>query len=252
MVEYRIYKDKNKDGQVVKEYLKVIPKSHPLYQEFRVWQWLSNLKIYRKENDADVTTEFLKNTENIVNLFEFLMKQKEVGHKDILRHLVIPILRAKFPNAKPAAFNKEVDKEIAKYRWNYVFDDSKEKEEDKSKKYPCNTTGYEIRRRLEKIVDVTDGFLEIYDTIETVIRNGEKTGQKTTVSLGTREYQLWHIIYSVTDRNEYEAALRSFANKYTLDENSFVEEFKKFPPFSSEYGAYSEKAIKKLLLFVFP
>ena len=32
-----------------------------------------------------------------------------------------------------------------------------------------------------------------------------------------------------------------------MDETSFVDEFKKFPPFKSEYGAFSEKAIKKLL-----
>jgi len=221
-LEYRIHKDK--DGNQVKEYLKSIPKSHLLYQEFRVWQWLSNLKIYRKEDDADVTTEFLKNTEDIVNLFEFLMTQKEVGHKDILKKFITPILKEKFPSTKPAVINKEVDKEIAKYRWNYVFDDSKEKEEDKSKKYPCNTTGYEIRRRLEKVANVPTEFL----TSEI-------------------EQHLWHIIYSVTDKKEYEAALKSFANKYKLDESSFVEEFKKFPPFPSEYGAYSEKAIKKLL-----
>lgn len=221
-LEFRIHKDE--DGNKVKKYLKVIPKSHPLYQEFRVWQWLSNLQMYRKEDDVDITNEFLKNTEDVVNLFGFLMMQKEVGHKDILKYLVIPALKEKFPNAKPAAFNKEVDKETAKYRWNYVFDDSKEKEEDKSKKYPCNTTGYEIRRRLTKVENVPANFL----TFEI-------------------EQHLWHIIYSVTDKKEYEAALKSFANKYKLDENSFVEEFRKFPPFPSEYGAYSEKAIKKLL-----
>ena len=244
-LEFRIHKDE--DGNKIKKYLKVIPKSHPLYQEFRVWQWLSNLKIYRKEDDADVTTEFLKNTKDVVVLFDFLITQKEVGHKDILKHLVTPTLKEKFPNAKPSAFNKEIEKEIAKYRWNYVFDESKEKEEDKSKKYPCNTTGYEIRRRLGKIENVPTDFLEITDTKEVEIKKGQKKGQRITVSLGTREYQLWHIIYSVTDKKEYEAALKSFANKYKLDENSFVEEFRKFPPFPSEYGAYSEKAIKKLL-----
>ena len=35
--------------------------------------------------------------------------------------------------------------------------------------------------------------------------------------------------------------------KYSLDIDSFVSEFEKFPPFKSEYGAYSEKAIKKFL-----
>lgn len=221
-LEYRIYKDK--DGNQVKEYLKVIPKSHPLYQEFRVWQWLLNLKIYRKEDDTDVTAEFLKNTDDVVSFFEFLMLQKEVGHKDILKYLITPILKEKYPSLKVAVFNKEVDKEITKYRWNYVFDDSKEKEDDKSKKYPCNETGYEIRKRLKKIENIPDCFLapEI-------------------------EQHLWHIIYSVTDKNEFEKALKSFSIKYSLDENSFVENFKKFPPLKSEYGSFSEKAIKNLL-----
>jgi CRISPR-associated endonuclease Csn1 len=175
------------------------------------------------------------------------MSQKEVGHKDILKQLLTPILKVNFPSAKTVTFNKEVDKEIAKYRWNYVFDDSKDKEEDKSKKYPCNSTGYEIKRRLAKVVNVPEGFLEIKDSKDVEIKNGQNKGQKITVLIGTREYQLWHIIYSITDKKEYISALERFAKKYTLDEDSFVSNFEKFPPFPSEYGAFSEKAIKKFL-----
>lgn len=67
--------------------------------------------------------------------------------------------------------------------------------------------------------------------------------------LGTKEIEqkLWHIIYSVTDKNEFEKALRTFAKKYDLDIASFVDNFKKIPPFKNEYGSFSEKAIKKLL-----
>ena len=43
-----------------------------------------------------------------------------------------------------------------------------------------------------------------------------------------------------------EKALHKFAEKYALND-SFVEAFQKFPPFEKEYGAYSAKAIKKLL-----
>lgn len=221
-LEYRTYKDK--DGNKMTEYLKVIPKSNPLYQEFRVWQWLSNLKIYRKEDDADITSQFIKNIDDRTQLFEFLMTQKEVNHKDILKHILLPLLREKYPNAKITALNKEVDKEISKYRWNYVFDDSKDKEEDKSKKYSCNTTGCEIRRRLDKVERISCDFL--------------------TPEI---ELKLWHIIYSVTDKNEYKAALGTFAEKHNLDIASFVDNFEKFPPFKSEYGSYSEKAIKRFL-----
>ncbi len=65
-LEFRLYKisrkdengitiknvyEKNENGKEtqVKEYLKAIPKSNPYYQEFRIWQWINNLSIYRKK-----------------------------------------------------------------------------------------------------------------------------------------------------------------------------------------------------------
>ena len=44
--EFRTY---IKEGEKIKKPLKCIPKSHPLFQEFRLWQFLQNLKIYKKE-----------------------------------------------------------------------------------------------------------------------------------------------------------------------------------------------------------
>lgn len=87
-----------------------------------------------------------------------------------------------------------------------------------------NETGYEIRKRLKEVKNIPDNFL--------------------TKDI---EYQLWHIIYSVTDKYEYEKALMKFAQKHNLDAESFVEHFKKIKPYPSDYGAFSEKAIKKLL-----
>ncbi|MDR1666179.1 MAG: type II CRISPR RNA-guided endonuclease Cas9, partial [Bacteroidales bacterium] len=211
-LEFRKYRDK--ENNEITKYLKAIPKSHPLYQEFRVWQWLFNLKIYKKDNDTEVTAQFLNSREDWENLFDFLMEKKEVNHKDILQYFF----------TLQGLKGKSLNSEIAKYRWNYVFDDSKEKEDEKSKKYPCNETGYEIRRRLEKVEELPAEFL----TPET-------------------EQNLWHIIYSVTDKTEFEKALKSFAEKHQLNIDSFVENFKKFPPFKSEYSSFSEKAIKKLL-----
>jgi CRISPR-associated endonuclease Csn1 len=208
LLESRKYKDEKGNEKI--QYLKAVPKSNPYYQEFRIWQWLYNLKIYKKENDVDVTLDFIDSIEAFENLFTFLKTKKEVDHEDILKHF--------FESKKLTT--KEIKAEIAKYRWNYVYDSLK----NESKKYPCNETGYEIRRRLEKVVNISDNFL----TSEI-------------------EQHLWHIIYSVTDKNEFEKALKSFAKKYELDENSFLENFRKFPPFKSEYGSYSEKALKKLL-----
>lgn len=238
---------KGKDGKdiEIKEFLKCIPKSNPYYQEFRVWQWLRNLKIYTRKGDYDVTNKFIaeasidqnKHEKGLEKLYEFLMTKKEVNHIDILKHFIEPIIKEKYPDAKSKKLKEEMTKEIKQYRWNYVFDDSKEKEEDKSKKYPMNKTGYEIRERLEKVKDVPSDFLN-----------------------RVKEQQLWHIIYSVTDKKEYETALESFAKKHQLyyvpkaerdtenpDKECFVYNFKNLVWTEKDYGSYSEKAIKKLL-----
>ena len=258
-LEYRKYKSKDKDGKEIeiKEYLKAIPKSNPYYNEFRVWQWLYNLKIYTKADDNEVTIQFLKSTEEREKLFEFLMSKKEVNHKDILDYFITPLTKEKFPKAKSKLLNDEIKKEVAKYRWNYVFDDLKEKEDEKSKAYPMNETGYEIRRLLEKVENVPADFLK---TISTKEITNKKTKVKELISLDTREYQLWHIIYSITDKNEFETALETFARKHSLyyvskserdnknpDKKCFVENFKKLVWREKDYGSYSEKAIKKLL-----
>ena len=190
-LEFRKYKDENRIEHT--QYLKAIPKSNPYYQEFRIWQWMYNLNIYRKDDDINVTQEFLSTIEDFENLFEFLNIRKEVDQKALLKHFKL--------NEKT-------------HRWNYVED----------KKYPCNETKTMISSRLDKVENVSADFL--------------------TKDI---EQKLWHIIYSVNDKTEYEKALKSFALKHELDNQSFVESFKKFPPFKNEYGSFSGKAIKKLL-----
>lgn len=199
--ESRHYIDK--DGIKQKVALKCIAKSHPLFQEFRLWQFLKNLAIYQRERyidgrlftDVNVTTEFLKTEADWVALFDFLKDRKEIDQKSLL----------KFP-----AFNLKKNAEL--YRWNYVED----------KTYPANETRSQIIAKL-KLSNIPIEFLT-----------------------NDIEEDLWHILYSVEDKIEIGKALATFADKHLLP-NEFVENFKKFAPFKKEYGAYSTKAIKKLL-----
>lgn len=191
-LEYKQYKDK--DGIEKVAYLKAIPKSNPLYQEFRLWQWIYNLHIFKQDDDKNaVTAQFLASVEDYESLFGFLNSKKEVDQKALLKHFKIS---------------------EKTHRWNYVED----------KKYPCNETKSMINTRLSKVEHISSDFL---------------TSQI--------EQRLWHLIYSVTDKLQYEKALKTFAEKHHLDVNSFVDNFKKFPPFKSEYGSFSEKAVRKLL-----
>ncbi len=196
-----------RNGEKQIEALKCIAKSNPLFQEFRLWQFLKNLKIYAREKlvdgrlctDVNVTDEFLKTDEDWTNLFEWLNDRKEIK-QDTLLSSYFKIKKAKGEDKLP-------------FRWNYVED----------KEYPCNETHAQIISRLNKCSIASNDILSF-----------------------EKEMELWHILYSVEDKIEVEKALKTFATKNNLT-GEFYDQFKSFPPFKKEYGAYSEKAIKKLL-----
>lgn len=215
-LEKRVFK--KTDGTIESQSIKVIAKSHPLYQEFRMLQWMHNLKIFRKtdKEDVDITLQLLPTLKEREKLFQWLNDKKEIDQLALLKYPDFQLdekLKEELGPEVYRAFTKNREQNLSTYfRWNYVED----------KKYPLNTTRGEILARLKK-ANVDVGFL-------------------TNVI----EKQLWHILYSVEDRSEIEKALRKFAQKNNLPE-AFVDIFKKFPRIEKEYGAFSEKAIKKLL-----
>ena len=214
---YEVRKDK--DGN---EYpVKCIAKSNPLFQEFRLWQFVQNLRIYQREKiindgqldlfgnsstgklqtDVDVTTELLKTEDDYVALFNWLNDRTSIK-QDILLNSYFKIKKAK--GAKKD--------DPYPYRWNYVED----------KEYPCNETRAEILKGLDKC------------------------GVDADFLTKENERSLWHILYSVEDKIEIGKALKKYAEKNNLPD-TFAEVFAKIKPFKKEYGSYSEKAIKKLL-----
>lgn len=87
------YVDKE-TGELKKTHLKCIAKSHPLYQEFRLWQFISNLRIFQREKvvsgklqtDVDVTAEFFRTEEDYIALFDWLNSRKEIDQKAFLKY----------------------------------------------------------------------------------------------------------------------------------------------------------------------
>lgn len=226
--EYRKYKKKNeKTGkeEEIKEPIKAISKSHPLFQEFRLWQWLQNLKIYNNEKIEngkleDVTAQLLQSEEDWVELFDFLNSKQSIESKQLIEYFVK---------------KKLIDeKDKSNYRWNYVYDDEKKE----SKKYPLAETRNQFLNRLGKV--------ENLENPEVFLLEKTQVGTKENSPFISREEQLWHIIYSVSDVEEFRKALEKFAQKHQIDEKSFVENFIKFPPFKSDYGSYSKKALEKI------
>ncbi len=205
---YEYHECQNSDGKRIKKYVKCISKSHPLYQEFRLWQFVGNLRIYksgvdsagRPVDDIDVTADFLPDEESRARLFDWLNDRADIKETDLLTKY--------FNVKKPKGKGAELP-----YRWNYVRD----------RAYPCNETRGNILARLSKA------------GVDTAFLNDKE-----------REERLWHILYSVSDRTELRTALASYAQRHDLGD-AFVDAMAQFPPFDADYGAYSAKAIKKLL-----
>ena len=211
---YEYHLDKNGNTYPVK----CIAKSNPYFQEFRLWQFVQNLRIYQRERiasdgqldlfgntstgkfqtDVDVTIEFLKSEEDYVKLFEWLNDRSAIKQDTLLNSYF--------------KIKKEKGKDKYPFRWNYVED----------KEYPCNETRAAMLSGFDKC-KVTSDFL-----------------------IHEKEMALWHILYSIEDKAEIGKALKTFADKNNLG-NEFVEVFSKLKPFKKEYGSYSEKAIRKLL-----
>ncbi len=190
------------DGIEKIEPLKCIAKSHPYFQEFRLLQFVRNLKIYEREQningklfyDADVTKLYLKTEHDYEELFNWLNNKGDITQKQFLAY---------------SKFKLKEDK----FRWNFVED----------KAYPCNETKSIFITKASKIKD-----------FDILFFNEEKS------------IELWHILYSVTDKIEIGKAIISFTKKYKLP-NEFAEVFSKLKPYENDYGAYSTKAVKKLL-----
>ena len=224
----------DKDGN---EYpIKCIAKSNPLFQEFRLWQFVHNLRIYQRERtisdgqldlfgnvssgklqtDVDVTDELLKTEDDYVALFDWLNDRSTIKQDTLLNSYF--------------KFKKEKGKDHYPYRWNYVED----------KEYPCNQTRAVILSKLDK---------NEKDLLSKELTN-----------------KIWHLLYSVTTKVEIDSVFDdSKKNKVKCHKNGTttygiykmlldsgfssetINRIKNIKFEEKDYGSYSEKAIKKLL-----
>lgn len=202
----------DKDG---KEYpIKCVAKSNPLFQEFRLWQFISNLRIFERQQlvdgklltDVDVTNEFIHSEEDLVNLFDFLNDKKEITQDSLLTTY--------FKIKKPKGSELP-------YRWNYVED----------KIYPCNKTRAILLSKLSK-------------------EDKGKLNQELEYALWHLLYSVnskteIDAVFAEDKRNNSKGIYHKLLEAGFSDES--IENLKKAKFDEKDYGSYSEKAIKKLL-----
>lgn len=191
---------------------KCIAKSHPLFQEFRIWQFIYNLRIYQKVKEVDgklqfnvdVTSDFLRDESAYVELFKWLNERAEVSQEDLLKHLGLK--------------KTKTEDTVSLYRWNYVED----------KKYPGNKTRSSILKKLlndEKEALSEDIELKIWHLLYSVLAQSE-------------------IDKALSSKNVSTKGIYSELSVYFSDET--IQKIKNVK-LESGYGSYSAKAIGKLL-----
>lgn len=197
--------------------------SNPIAQEFRVLQFVSNLKVL-DEYGEDWTASFLGTPEKYQALYELLISKKEQKFGTSFNKELIKIAIGDSKKKLLVADNVELTAQKIKTNFDEV------------KSVKLNYTRAEIAKHFKKL----------FGNWQWSLNNDQ-------------EYALWHLCYSVSDPIELEKGLKKFAIKYAeifagtqISPEKFAEEFKKIEPFEEGYSAYSEKALKKMLPLMRP
>ena len=211
-------------------YSKVCPKSSPYFQEFQIWQSLSNIRIIDKENTHLTKGQELSYDQKVMLLPELMI------HSELKANKIIEILFGK--------------------KSNYTINMPSIK---------GNRTNETVFNALLEIVELTGHSIDnIVKTdanqqIEAVKNIFESLGYKTNFitfdstiegkdGLNQPYYKLWHLLYSYCGDNSKtgnEALIRKIEELTGLEK----EEAKVLAncTFENDYASLSTKAIRKLL-----
>lgn len=205
----------NSDGQKVEKKIKCAPRSHPAFQEFRLWQFVNDLKVTdtRAVGDNDILTD--KEREK---LFNALTERGSVDSDKVLELLGLK----KSKGRRKDAVGRDA---CQPFKVNMVD----------GKSYPC----YETRAELIKCLKKAAPCLKEKGAALEMLK------QRHNSEL-TNEEMLWHISYSVTDQKEFDKAMRKWAAANGLPPEETAQAFRSLKP-KKEYAAYSLRAIRRLL-----
>lgn len=202
--------------------LKCTPRSSPLFQEFRIWQDIHNIRVLErevKENDKtkldiDVTSDFITD-EVKEQLFDLFNSKTSINEKDILTKL-----KENYPNC-----NIKLDI-------------------DKKEKIHSHRINLYARRDELKGNETISRYRSLFKKVE-FAGAGILTDKEKLL-------KLWHIDYSITSSDE-EKSKKGITTALTnlLPDNpnksQAIEAFCKLSELKKEYGSFSSCAIKKLL-----
>ena len=217
--ECRYEKRKGIDGETYG--LKCIPRSSPLFQEFRIWQDIHNIKVLKREQkvdgktklDVEVTSLYID--DNVKEkLFDLFNSKSSISEVDILN-----LIKENKPENDIVIIDKKDG--VHSHRITLFTNRDALKGNETLSRY----------RAVFKKVEFDD---------EGILNDNEKL------------MKLWHIDYSITSSDEEKSkkgittALMKLLPSNENKQNT-IEVFCNLSELKKEYGSYSACAIKKLL-----
>ncbi|MCC7050688.1 MAG: type II CRISPR RNA-guided endonuclease Cas9, partial [Bacteroidia bacterium] len=206
--------------------MRVIPKSSPLFQEYKIWQILNNIQL--KKGEAEERN--LEDDEKQL-LFEELNIKTKLNKKDALKLLVEKPTEYDL-NYKDIEGNKTNDVLYKAYQKIAVLSGHEEKDFSKS-------SAAEVKDYISQVFSLLGIKIEILDF------DSSKEGNELEKQF---HYQLWHLLYSYKDDKSptgNESLIKALKVKFGFDE-----EYAKVianVAFPQDYGSVSAKAIRKIL-----
>ncbi len=207
--------------------LRVIPKSSPLFQEFKIWQILNNIVV--TNNKANEARNLDENEKQL--LFEELNIKPKISKKDAIK-LLFSNLKDLDLNYKEIEGNKTNAILYEAYQKIITLSGHEEKEFSKMKSSEVK----EFVKIIFQNLGINTEILEFDSSLE---------GNALEKQL---HFQLWHLLYSFEDnntKNGNEKLIELLISKFGFNKESAKILANVILP--DDYGSLSAKAIRKIL-----
>jgi CRISPR-associated endonuclease Csn1 len=212
---------------------KVVPKSSPLFQEFKIWQFINNIELQNIHTKEKFRGEQISQ-EAKENLFEELNIREKLTANEVLKLLV----------EKPKDFKLNYKEGLDGNRTNAEF----------YKVYQeiLKREGVEFDFKKNTHIDINDKIISIFSELgveqEIILFNDEKLGDEFDKQ---PMLQLWHLLYSFEGDNS-RSGDKKLVNAI-IEKFGFKREYAKLLAncsLQADYGGLSSKAIRKILPFL--
>ena len=218
---------------------KAVPKSSPLFQEFKIWQVINNLEFNNTKN-GQISTWDIFDDEVRISLFQEVNIRGNFSHNQVLKFLGLSVKEWKL-NYAEGILGNETNKalynvyQIIAEREGYGFDWNKK-----------NTS--EIKEELNAVFDHI-GIKTSILNFNPLLKGNDFDKQDS--------YRLWHLIYSAQDDGIISQSEKDEFGDFDVKIKKGLQNKFGFDPkygallanisLQQDYGQLSAKAIKKIL-----